>query len=275
MKNLIKSAMGSGFKFAATPSRLPALAALCLTMGIAQEAAASTLAYEGFQYVVNQPLPTMAGGFGWASGPWTQLSGGMVDQPPSLFYPAALPPNGDALLTLGTGGAARSFAAPYNNAASDLWISFEEKTSVGAVSGALVDIQQPLAVLPDIAVNKDAGGAITLNGVAAGFSAGVGAVDFFVLQMVQFAGGNNIVNLYVDPGAILGPPSASVAVAGPAFQAAQFIYQGNAGQLLDEIRVGTTVSDVSAVPEPSTLKMAAGALLLVFTAARRSRGSGR
>jgi len=271
MKNPIRAGGKSTPIFVAASIRPAVLATICLVTALAQKASAVPLAYEGFQYVVNQPLPTMAGGFGWAPGPWTQLSGGMVDQAPSLFYPAALAPNGDALLTLATGGAARSFAGPFDNVASDLWISFEEKTSIGAVSGALVDIQQPLAVLPDIAVNKDAGGAITLNGTPAGFSAGVGAVDFFVLQVIQFAGGNNIVNLYVDPGAILGPPSASIAVAGPAFQAAQFVYQGNAGQLLDEIRVGTSVTDVSAVPEPSILTLFAGALLLAFTVGGKNR----
>jgi hypothetical protein len=255
MKNPIQSATQSGF--------ISALV-FCLALGLAREAAASPLAYEGFSYVVNQPLPTMNGGTGWAPGFWTQLSGAMVDQSPTLSYPSALPSNGDALMTLATGSASRSFAAPFSNAGSDLWFSFEELTAIGAVPGALVDIRQPTAVLPDIAVNKDSSGAITLNGLAAGLSAGVGSVDFFVLQLAQFTGGGTLVNLYVDPGAVLGPPSASVVITGPAFQAAEFDYQANAGQELDEIRVGTTVSDIAAVPEPSTFTLLAGALLLPF-----------
>ncbi|MFZ0829316.1 MAG: hypothetical protein WAO02_18040 [Verrucomicrobiia bacterium] len=264
----------SGFKSAAASTRhLAAPLVLFLALGLAREAAASSLAYEGFNYLVNQPLPTMNGGTGWAPGVWTQLSGGMVDQPPSLSYPSALPSSGDALMTLATGSASRSFAAPFSNAGSDLWFSFEELTAIGAVPGALVDIRQPTAVLPDIAVNKDSSGAITLNGIAAGSSAGVGFVDFFVLQLVQFGGGNTLVNLYVDPGAVLGPPSASVMVAGPAFQAQEFDYQANAGQKLDEIRVGTTVSDIAAVPEPATFTLLAGALLLLPFAARKGQRS--
>jgi hypothetical protein len=224
---------------------------------------------------MNQPLPTMNGGTGWAPGFWTQNSGGMVDQGPTLSYPSALPSNGDALLTLATGAASRPFAAPFSNAGSDLWISFQELTAIGAVPGALVDIRQPTAVLPDITVNKDSSGAITLNGLAAGFSAGVGSVDFFVLQLAQFSGGGTLVNLYVDPGAVLGPPSASVVIAGPAFQAQEFDYQSNAGQKLDEIRLGTAVSDIAAVPEPSTFAMLGAAMLLAPFAASKGHKPGR
>ncbi len=250
--------------------RIAASLVLFLAIGPAREAAASILAYEGFNYAVNTPLATMNGGPGWA-GSWTQISGAMVDQPPTLSYPSALPSTGDALLTQAPGAASRTFAAPFSNAGSDLWISFQELTAVGAVSGAQVDIQQPTAVLPDIEVNKDAVGAITLNGLPAGISAGDGIVDFFLLQLVQWSGGATLVNLFVDPGAVLGPPNASLLINGPAFQAQQFYYQGNAGQELDEIRVGTTALDVSAVPEPSTFTMLAGGLLLLPFAARIRR----
>jgi len=259
MKNIFKFHVGHH-----TPAyRLAALLVLFLATGPARETVASLLAYEGFNYAVNQPLPTMAGGIGWAAGPWTQIGGAMAGEPPTLSYPWALPSSGEALLTTGSGAASRTFAAPFSNAASDLWISFQELTAVGAVPGALVDIQQPTAVLPDIEVIKGTGGAITLNGLSAGFSAGDGIVDFFLLQLVQFTGGSTLVNLFVDPGAVLGPPNASVLLAGPAFEAQNFYYQANPGQELDEIRVGTTALDVSAVPEPSTFTMLAGGLLLL------------
>jgi hypothetical protein len=254
----------------ASAYRLAASLVLVFAMGPAREAAASILAYEGFNYAVNQPLPTMALGTGWG-GPWTQISGAMFGQQPTLSYPWALPSTGEALLTQAPGAASRPFAAPFSNAGSDLWISFQELTAVGAVSGAQVDIQQPTAVLPDIEVNKDAGGAITLNGLPAGVSAGDGIVDFFLLQLVQWSGGTTLVNLFVDPGAVLGPPNASLLINGPAFQAQQFYYQANAGQEVDEIRVGTTVTDVSAVPEPSTFTVLAGGLLLLPFAARTRR----
>ena len=150
--------------------------------------------------MAGQTLPTMAGPFGWAPGPWTGSSQ-MVDQPPTLSYPSALPSSGDALFNPAAGEAWRYFAAPFNNGGNDLWISFQEETSA-AGSGASVVIM-PLSG-PDIQVNKAGGGAITLNGVAAGSSAGVGNVDFFVLQLSQFSG-VTWVNLYLNPGPVLGP----------------------------------------------------------------------
>ena len=253
-----------------TMYRLAAMLVFFLVLGPARESVASVLAYEGFNYFVNQPLPTMTGGIGWAPGPWTQLSGGMVDQPPSLTYPTALPSTGDALLTPAGGAASRNFAAPLSNSGSDLWVSFLEQNAVGAVPGAQVDIQQPIAVLPDIEVGKTAGNAITLNGLPAGAGAGVGA-DLFILQLVQWSGGGTLVNLFVDPGLVLGPPNASVLLPGPAFQAQDFYYQSNAGQELDEIRVGTTLSDVAAVavPEPATFTLLVGALLPFAVKTRR------
>ena len=257
----------SEFHMAHRAATYPLAASLALFFAIApaRETAASILAYEGFNYVVNQPLPTMTGGFGWAPGPWTQLSGGMVDQPPSLTYPTALPSTGDSLLTQAAGAASRAFLAPLSNSGSDLWISFLEENVTGEVPGVQVDIQQPFAVLPDIEVGKAVGNVITLNGLPAGSATGIGA-DLFLLQLVQWSGGGTLVNLFVDPGLILGPPNASVLIPGPAFLAQDFYYQSNSGQELDEIRVGTTVSDVSAVPEPSTFTLLAGALLLPFAA---------
>jgi hypothetical protein len=251
---------------------LAALLVLCFAIGPAREAAASILAYEGFNYAVNTPLATMNGGPGWA-GPWTQISGAMFDQPPTLSYPSALPSTGDALLTQAPGSASRPFATPLSNSGSDLWISFEELSSVGAVPSALVSLQPTSASLPDIEVNKDTGGAITLNGLPAGLSAGVGSVDFFVLQLVQWNAGGNLVNLFVDPGAVLGPPNASLLLPGSALQLQQFYYQSNAGEKLDEIRVGTTLQDVAAaaVPEPSSFTLLAGGLLLLPFAARTHR----
>ena len=227
---------------ASTYRLVGSLVILFSAIGPPREATASPLAYEGFQYVAGQPLPTMIGGFGWAPGPWTGSSQ-MVDQPPTLSYPTALPSSGDALANTAPGEAWRYFVAPFNNAANDLWISFQEE-STAAAPGAFIDIL-PLSGL-DIQVNKNGLGAITLNGVAAGLSAGIGHVDFFVLQLIQFGGGVTWVNLFLNPGPTLGPPSASFPIPS-VFQAHQFYYRSLLGEYLDEIRVGTTAQDVAAV----------------------------
>ena len=210
-------------------------------------------------------------GVGWG-GFWVGSSL-MVDQPPTLSYPTALPSTGDALLNPAVGEAFRSFAAPLNNLANDLWISFQEET-VAAAGGAFVDLL-PVSSFPDIQVNKAVGGSITLNGIAAGASGGVGQVDFFVLQLSQFTG-TTTVNLFLDPGpgALFGPPTASLTVASP-FMLSQFYYRSDPGQLLDEIRAGTTLPDVAAAaigaPEPRTmLSLLAGFAGLLAVGRRRN-----
>jgi hypothetical protein len=212
-----------------------------MAMVAAREASAGLLAYEGFQYVPGQPLPSMIGGIGWAPGPWTGSSQ-MADQPPSLSYPTALPSTGDALVNPAPGEAWRYFAAPINNAGNDIWISFQQ-LSTTAAPGAFVDII-PLTG-PDIQVNKDGFGAITLNGLAAGLSSGFGNIDFFVVQIRRFGGGLSMVNLYLNPGVVLGPPNASFPIP-LVVQANQFYYRSLMGEYLDEIRVGTTPQDVAA-----------------------------
>ena len=74
-------------------------------------------------------------------------------------------------------------------------------------------------------------------------------MDFFVLQLVQFSG-VTWVNLFVNPAALLGPPSASFPISS-VFQMNQFYYRSNLGELLDEIRAGTTPQDAAAVTLPS------------------------
>jgi len=223
---------------------LPAI--LLLAIGVPRQAAASPLAYEGFQYAVGTTLPTMAGGFGWdPSQPWTG-STQMSAQSPTLAYPAALSSTGNTLSNAAAGEGWRFFSAPFNNAVNDLWISFMEE-STAAAPGAFVDIMPTSGT--DIQVNKDGFGAISLNGAAAGFSAGIGSVDFFVVQLTQFTG-VTWVNLFVDPGAVLGPPSASFPIS-TVFALNEFYYRSNLGELLDEIRVGTTPQDAADVTLPS------------------------
>ena len=146
----------------------------------------------------------MIGGFGWAPGPWTGNASQMVDMPPTLSYPWRYRHQVMRSLIQRRGEAFRLFMVPFNNTANDIWFSFQEKT-VAAGSGRSMDLQPTSGV--DIQVNKDGLGNITLNGVAAGFSAGVGNVDFFLIQVAQFSGGVTWVNLYLNPGVPLGPPN--------------------------------------------------------------------
>ncbi len=223
---------------------------------------AGTLAYEGFQYPVATPMgPAMAGGSGWLA-PWIGSSM-MVAQSPTLNYPLALPPTppgNNALLNPGVGEAFRDFAIPLNNLGSDLWLSFMEETTA-AGSGAFVQLM-PVGASPTIIINKDGGGTVSLSSggvpVLAGPSSGVGNVDFMLLHVSQFAG-SSTVELFLNPTGPPGLPSASFTVAS-AFNLSEFYYRSDPAQELDEIRVGTLPTDVSAVPEPATglLMLSAG-----------------
>src|ERR1035441_1264941 len=100
---------------ASTYRAVGSLAILLFAIGPAREAAALPLVYEGFRYVPGKTMPTMSGGFGWAAGTWTG-SGQMVDTPPTLSYPTALPSAGDALLKPAAGAGVRHFCRTRNNA---------------------------------------------------------------------------------------------------------------------------------------------------------------
>jgi hypothetical protein len=238
------------------PSALIGRAIVCLTLLLllagSSTARAASLVYEGFQYLPGQTIPTMAGGTGWAPGPWTG-SAQMVDAPPTLQFPTALPPTGDSLLNPAPGEAFRSFVAPLTNAGNELWISFMQQ-SLAAGTGAFVSLD-PSGGAGSITVTKDLGGAITLGagGLSApgGFSAGPGHTDFFVLGLSQFSG-TTTVDLFLNPGPALGPPTASLTLPAP-FVLSRFYFRTDPNQELDEIRIGTSLVDVAAaVPEPGT-----------------------
>jgi len=241
------------------PSALIRMSASCLTLllflAASSSVRASPLVYEGFQYLPGQTLPTMAGGTGWAPGPWTG-SLQMVDAPPTLQYPSALPSNGDALSNPAPGEAFRSFLMPVTNAGSELWVSFMEKSLVGG-TGAFVSLDPSGGGgAGSITVSKDTASAVTLGAgglfAPGGLSAGPGITDFFVLRLSQFSG-TTTVDLFLDPGPALGAPSASLTVAAP-FVLTQFYFRTDPSQELDEIRIGTSLVDVAAaVPEPGTV----------------------
>ncbi len=227
-------------------SRVLVAGSILAVLTLQGAALAAPLVYEGFDYLPGMPLPGMPGGTGWGA-PWIG-SGLMVAAPPTLQYPAALPPSGIALDNTAVGEAFRPFGPALDNIANELWISFMEET-LAAAGGAFVSLDPVSPSFPTIIVSKDGGGTVVLGGVGppifAGASAGVGNVDFFVLRLHRFTGVSTTVDLYLDPGVSFGVPSASFTVPSPFF-IAQFYYRSDPQQELDEIRVGTLPTDVAA-----------------------------
>jgi hypothetical protein len=218
----------------------------------AGRAGAIGLAYEGFDYPIGSPLPGLAGGSGWGA-PWIG-SANMTAIPPTLQHPLGLPSTGIKMNNPTVGEAFRPFAGSgITNTTDDLWISFmQQRAAAGATNFVNLD---PLgAPTPNIAINTDGGGTITMSiggGVPlfAGVTAGTGITDLIVLHMTTFTG-NTTVEMYVDSNL----PGVSVVIP-TSVSFGQFYFRTDPGVDMDEIRVGTTRAD--AVPAP------AGAALLV------------
>jgi hypothetical protein len=224
-------------------------AAVCVTAG---QALAVSLAYEGFVYPPGTPMNGVGGCCGWG-GPWT-AGAPIVAAPPNLAYPIALPSAGVGMLNPAVGEAWRPFMPGISNIAGDVWVSFMEQT-LAPGSRAMVSLDAASGSgLPSIVMDKDPAGAFTLS--CAGFLTaplpghGPGNVDFIVLHIRQFMGGFTRLEVWVNPTFLPSPPTAVIPLVPSPCGLARFYWRTEAGQLVDEIRVGTTLSDVSAVSSP-------------------------
>ena len=223
-------------------------ATLAALVGLSAMACAAPIAYEGFAYAPGTPLPAMGGCCGW-SAPWIG-SGAMVAAAPTLAYPLALPSTGNALHNTQVGEAWRTLPPGLaTNFGNDLWISWMEMTGAAA-GGAFVSLDPVGAGFGTLQINKDAGGLITASVggpiVNVGLSKGPGSVDFLVVHLKEFTG-STVVDVYLNPTAPLAvvAPSVTLFTATP-YSLGRYYYRSDAGQWLDEIRIGTMPGDVAA-----------------------------
>ncbi len=219
--------------------------ALALACGGVQGA---VIAVEQFVYPVGTPMPAMGGCCGW-SAPWVG-SNLITANPPTMAYPLALPSAGIAAFNPAAGEGWRTLPGGVTNFGNDLWVSWMEKSAV-AGSGAFVSLDPPGAGFGTLQVFKDAAGNVfaSLGGgaVPVGPSSGVASVDFFVARIRQFSGGTTVVDLYLNPTAVLPIAPVSVTLVSPLpFALARYYYRSDGGQWLDEIRIGTLPGDVAA-----------------------------
>lgn len=100
---------------------------------------------------------------------------------------------------------------------------------------------------------------------------------YLLVARIDFASGNDTVNLWVNPTLNgIEPATADATMTNydlvGGFQQLAFRYDGNSTMLFDEFRMGETFADVTPVPEPSTYALLGGLAALGLVYLRRRKG---
>jgi hypothetical protein len=207
--------------------------------------------YEGFDYVPS-PLAGQNGGSGFAA-PWLADPNVLV-QPPGLSAASALPSTGLAI-----GGGFNS-ARPLFNAlnAPDYWASFQIQAAPGN-DQVFLGLDTAPSSLPLVSFGRilntyfirQGGGPIAQGGVGSA----VGITDLLVAHFQQ-TGPGTLVQLWVNPTDYTLPPTVSTLL--PFVVSYTYVdMQVQPGFLADEVRIGMTPLEVSAIPEPGSLGLLA------------------
>ena len=220
-----------------------------LALWCAVAATGASLVYEGFDYLVASPLNGQFGGSGFA-GPWS-ADPGVVVQPTGLSSPLGLPSTG---LAIGGGfNSARQLASPLSQ--PQYWASFQIQAAPGN-DQVFLGLDVGPSPLPMVSFGRildkyfiRSGGALPLEG---GVASPAGITDLLVARFTQ-GGGLTAVDLWVNPTDFSLPPLLSLAVPAVPYSVANL--QVQPGFLADEVRIGETPFDVSAVPEPASLEL--------------------
>jgi len=211
----------------------------------------ASLVYEGFDYLPS-PLTGQNGGSGFA-GPWL-ADPGVIVQPPGLSTPLGQPSTG---LAMGGSGfnAARQLSTPLNLA--DYWASFQIR-GVPGNDQVFLGLDVGPSPLPLVSFGRilntyfirQGGGPISQGGIGSP----PGFTDLLVARFHQ-TGPGTTVDLWVNPTDFTLPPLVSMVVPTVSYSFADM--QVQPGFLADEVRIGRTSLDVSAIPEPASLELLA------------------
>jgi hypothetical protein len=209
----------------------------------------ASLVYEGFDYLPS-PLTGRNGGSGFA-GPWL-ADPGVIVQPPALSTPLGQPSTG---LAVGGSGfdSARQLSSPLNLA--DYWASFQIQ-GVPGNDQVFLGLDVGPSPLPLVSFGRILSTYFIRQGsgpiVQGGIGSPPGFTDLLVARFHQIGPGT-AVDLWVNPTDFTLPPLVSLVV--PTVFYSFVDMQVQPGFLADEVRIGTTSFDVSAVPEPSSLTL--------------------
>jgi len=269
------------------------------------------IVYEGFDYPAATNLRTQTGGSGW-SGAWTNTGNATeTATSPGLTYPGLIVQGNKATLngqqTTSTNGNSafllRDTAQTFGTDGSTLWLSFiSQRTGAKSAggTGATLNYQRVFSLslfnstteqasvgelsndnLDTWALNPDATTIVPSVHTTVPLD-----TQAFLLARLDFIGaGTDKMYLWVNPDLSQGEPDIGTAAAsitddltfnrlrmtvgGSQNSGATLAAQG----LFDEIRIGDTFADVTAVPEPASMSLLLLGLISLAAAHRSRRGN--
>lgn len=247
----------------------------------AEMAAATIIAYEGFNYDAATTLTGQSGGSGAWDTDWAAsgASPSAIVQSPGLSY-SVLPVSGN----LADSSAATSTinfrnVGPFNS--GELWLSFlaradDAAAATGPTSFFGVGTYDGSNTAAVLAIQKLGDGSSTWGlttpdaGLSADDSTGIVVAEgetYLIVTHFKFSDAGGTVDLYVNPGLGITPPVLADAtvtenVAGALnFDRIRVAAQNGRNWVFDEIRFGESFADV-AIPEPTTCAMCLVALVI-------------
>ncbi len=211
-----------------------------------------TPVYEGFDYPALSPLNGQNGGSGFA-GPWAADPNVVVQPPPGLSSPLGQPSTG--LSIGGSFNSARQLTSPLSQ--PQYWASFQIQAAPGN-DQVFLGFDLGPSPLPMVSFGRILNTYFIRPGsgtaVEGGVASPVGFTDLLVARFTQ-SGGLTAVNLWVNPTDFSLPPLLSLTVPTVPYTFADL--QVQPGFLADEVRIGNTPLEVSAVPEPAAFQLLA------------------
>lgn len=263
---------------------------LCASAPHFAQAAGTLYAYDGFDYAAGSLLSGQSGGSGWAS-PWATNAGTSgASIVAGLQYTDAagqvLAASGGAIRTNPSvlfAQETRNTLKQFGEAGDSVWVSFLVQQVANPNEGTSYAVA---ALGQELSFDSNA-----MNGGIAGTNPFVGAfysgtesqsstttvsensVSFITLRYDFAPSGNDTVSLWINPllDSPLGAPDASGSFRdySTAFSGVTLAYGDSKSFVYDELRIGSSYSAVSAVPEPQSLVLLLAGLGTIAAFKRR------
>jgi hypothetical protein len=247
----------------------------------ASQASATLLTYEGFDYTAGSSLDNQSGGTGWDAN-WGQFlggAGGYTSVAGSLADPTStLVTSGNHVDTAGAFGGRYNAFPGYGADGSIAYFSVLIRLNYTPTLGSYAGLQ-----LFNNTGNGDLFVGLNGSGLnwglehtgADAYSSVAAASNQAVLLVLRadYTSGADTFRLYVNPTSTTEPGSADATLSYDIGTQNGLAFNAGGATSFDEIRIGTTFADVTPglVPEPGTLSLVAGGLVLLLGAQLRRR----